>query len=353
MEEPKQLRHETKISCAVHQNDLRHLQVEMLQRYRIPGVLPIGVEEEDDHVFLSYDVSGMVTLAVYLKGRMVNSSEAVRLFREILLTLEEAKAYYLEPGDFALTIEQVYINAESGHVLLMPYPVTGSEADQWFSLIQCLLTDYLWIEPAFPWAHLMDGLRQSDREIKECLSVVRSLEMVVMDGTIQGSGARACLVNGEETEKDPGKTVSLTTLPSRVKLWVQQYVKSRKGRDSKKSDRQTLDQTANKSLAEAESTQLLMHEERFLELTNGQTVPLEQEELFIGRQENLVQVCLEDAAVGRVHCVCKRMGENWFLIDLHSTNGTQINDQPVSAGVSIALTSGDRIRIGNTTIIYR
>lgn len=359
MEEHKQVNYKSKISRAVQIEDLRQHQVEMIQRYRIPGVLEVTVEKEGHVTYLSYDVSGMVTLEVYLKDRMVSTSEAIRMLREVLLTLEEAKAYYLEPEDFMLTSGQVYVTEQNGRVALMPYPVRSGETGQWFLFIQRLITEHMWVEPDFPWAELMDGLRQSDRKIKECLTTVRSLEMGVINQFGQVNGQIAGQLNGgRESEATAGGYTTVSYI-ARAKRLLQKImsVKDRLSEGDRNgkaiAHRGQAQSDGQKPLKETDETQLLIQEESCLELADGRTVPLRSNEMFIGRQEELVQILLDDVAVGRVHCVCKRMGDKWFIVDLHSTNGTQVNGQTLQAGVSMALTSGDHIRIGNVLMTYR
>ena len=63
----------------------------------------------------------------------------------------------------------------------------------------------------------------------------------------------------------------------------------------------------------------------------------------IGRGgDNLVVVA--DPVVSARHAAITSRGDRWFVEDLGSTNGTQVNDQWVSAPVPVAV--GDEIQIG-------
>ena len=68
----------------------------------------------------------------------------------------------------------------------------------------------------------------------------------------------------------------------------------------------------------------------------------------IGREAgNLIQ--LEDNEVSRRHAEIRRVGDGFVVGDLKSSNGTFLNDERVERS---PLSSGDRIRIGRTVLVY-
>lgn len=85
-----------------------------------------------------------------------------------------------------------------------------------------------------------------------------------------------------------------------------------------------------------------------LVLPNGARIELTGEPIVIGRMPEC-DVVLSDSNVSRRHAELRRNGDNTFITDLGSTNGTKVN------GVSVheqMLTSGDQITVGSTTIIF-
>lgn len=75
-------------------------------------------------------------------------------------------------------------------------------------------------------------------------------------------------------------------------------------------------------------------------LTNG------KDAVLIGRNE--VDLSLSDTAVSRYHCRLKKAGEQWYIRDLDSRHGTQVNGKPIEG--RFILNDGDRIGIGKTLI---
>ncbi|MCG3149728.1 MAG: hypothetical protein PCFJNLEI_03193 [Verrucomicrobiae bacterium] len=73
---------------------------------------------------------------------------------------------------------------------------------------------------------------------------------------------------------------------------------------------------------------------------------------MIGRSKE-ANVVLFSRKVSRVHCVISIQGDGPFtLADLHSTNGTRINDQLIDGKV-VTLQPYDRIAIGEAQFVFK
>ena len=62
------------------------------------------------------------------------------------------------------------------------------------------------------------------------------------------------------------------------------------------------------------------------------------------------EIEIEDPGASRRHAEIRRQGEEYVVVDLGSTNGTLLNDAPVSEAT---LEDGDRITIGRTVLEFR
>ncbi|WP_286308014.1 FHA domain-containing protein [Agromyces mangrovi Wang et al. 2018] len=69
----------------------------------------------------------------------------------------------------------------------------------------------------------------------------------------------------------------------------------------------------------------------------------------IGRKGDL-ELVLDDAGVSRVHARVERTGDAVRLTDLGSTNGTTVNDRPVTSAQP--LVDGDRVGIGSVELAF-
>ena len=63
---------------------------------------------------------------------------------------------------------------------------------------------------------------------------------------------------------------------------------------------------------------------------NGRHVDVTKERFILGRSKTQADLVLEDPNVSRQHAAIERVGNDWFLADLGSTNGCYIDGQRVS-----------------------
>ena len=84
--------------------------------------------------------------------------------------------------------------------------------------------------------------------------------------------------------------------------------------------------------------------------SKGMTVSLAEAPLLIGRG-NDAAIRLDDDYVSTRHARIARSGEQWYVEDLGSTNGTYIGTSRITQATAISL--GTQIRIGKTIMELR
>ena len=72
--------------------------------------------------------------------------------------------------------------------------------------------------------------------------------------------------------------------------------------------------------------------------------------ITIGR-ENDNDVVVDSKLASRHHAVIQKIKQAFFIKDENSTNGTFINDIRVPAGKYVKLNRGDKITIGNVSLV--
>ena len=83
---------------------------------------------------------------------------------------------------------------------------------------------------------------------------------------------------------------------------------------------------------------------------DGRIVPLSSDRVVIGRSREC-DIRVDDGNVSRRHVELVREGpSDWVLVDLGSTNGTEVNGRKVQRRT--ALDDGDRITIGSTELVF-
>jgi hypothetical protein len=83
-------------------------------------------------------------------------------------------------------------------------------------------------------------------------------------------------------------------------------------------------------------------------LWDGRDVSLDQGVTVIGRSSGC-DIVVDDPNVSRRHAEIRRLGEGYSLVDLGSTNGTEVNGQRVG---ETSLMNGDVIGVGTTRLTF-
>jgi hypothetical protein len=83
---------------------------------------------------------------------------------------------------------------------------------------------------------------------------------------------------------------------------------------------------------------------------DGRVVPLSSDRVVIGRSREC-DVRVDDGNVSRRHAELNRDDdERWSVVDLGSTNGTEVNGSRITSRTPLA--NGDRIAIGGTELVF-
>ena len=74
---------------------------------------------------------------------------------------------------------------------------------------------------------------------------------------------------------------------------------------------------------------------------------------LLGKQEDLVDYVLREETVSRLHVRIDRAGEEYFLTDLNSTNGTTVNGRKLETNETVKLSIGDQVGIARLSFYFR
>ncbi len=80
----------------------------------------------------------------------------------------------------------------------------------------------------------------------------------------------------------------------------------------------------------------------------GSTFLIDQETTTAGRDPGSA-VFLDDITVSRKHAIVERRGDEWFVKDTGSLNGTYVNGEQVD---ETKLTTGDEVQIGKFKLTF-
>ena len=83
----------------------------------------------------------------------------------------------------------------------------------------------------------------------------------------------------------------------------------------------------------------------------GQSKNLSNKAISIGRDKSN-QLIIADTKVSRYHAIVSFENDEAYIKDTDSSNGTFINGKQIERGRKIKLNNGDKIKVGNTVIVF-
>lgn len=114
----------------IQSSELNHVQLGMIRSSRIPHFLKLHMKEVDYKVTLEYDITGKKMLSQTLKSERMTLTEYFGLLLQIVTALEDSKLYMLQPENYILHEDYLFIEGSLhlGTLYLTYVPVAAIEA---------------------------------------------------------------------------------------------------------------------------------------------------------------------------------------------------------------------------------
>ena len=94
-------------------------------------------------------------------------------------------------------------------------------------------------------------------------------------------------------------------------------------------------------------------EKPYLKEKDGEEViEINKNSILIGRMENFVDFVINSSAIGKIHAEILQEGEDYFVMDCNSRNGTFINDNRIVPNTKNKIDSNDLLRFANKEFIF-
>jgi hypothetical protein len=97
-------------------------------------------------------------------------------------------------------------------------------------------------------------------------------------------------------------------------------------------------------------------------LASGAVIPLApQPQLLVGRKDEISGIYPDvdttphggdEGGVSRRHARLIHEGDEWYVMDLDSTNGTYLNDTEIAANVRVPIEDGDTLALGEVYLVF-
>lgn len=337
----------------------QHYEYQMMLEHNIEGLLPFSMQQTNDQIRFSYEITSRQPLSRLLAGMQVKAGEIRKLVAGISRVLGNVEKYLLSENSMLLNPDYLYVDTESFRVWICLVPGLGQDfAENFSKLLEYLLSkvDHQDKESVV----LAYGLYQETK--KPGYGMENILKLLYQQQEIPKAEAKPELHPKQLYHPLPPSSPSPVRPPSKEFL---KKVKTVLGKRKRLPDPVQSGQVPWEAMFEEESeplaaraaaggqdTQLLadFSEKEKIQwlraLDEGEPdIPISYYPFIIGKQQNIVDYYLDRETVSRLHLRIDRDNIQYRITDLNSTNGTMVGGKMLENNETAELQPGDVVCI--------
>ena len=350
--------------------DDKRYQYCILTRGGIKGLLPCSLRYINGQAYLYYDITSRQNVAQWCAKQMIDRQWILDFFWSLNQTRLELGRFLLDSKNIMLYPEQIFqdIGNRNFFFLYLPYNQDESGVNR---LLEFLL----------------EHMDYEDEKLVECIYSMYEQYEKLGDTYLQnkifedanclnedGAGEEAVCTKEEGIESAPEDLNISTTegiagerVSPRKSIWDLLNGRKKKAEEQRIRYMEDMKEVMEGAAVaedpvydEYSGSTIYMEQPVINQVVHKLYTPdgrvaawLEGDSLIVGKHREEVNLVLEDESVSRVHARIYKEGNNVFLEDLNSTNGTFKNGLRLQPYEKRHLEEDDEIRIGNLLFVYR
>lgn len=113
----------------------------MLQRNRIPSLLPMTAERIDEQTSYAFEITSLQSLSVYCRSRKIGRDDLTNILGSVLYALQSLEDFLLDAGHLVLRPDSIYLNWETQALFFAYVPgFAGRIRESMQALLEYILT---------------------------------------------------------------------------------------------------------------------------------------------------------------------------------------------------------------------
>jgi len=368
----------------------------MLSGNRIPGLLAFQEKWLDGVPLFYYDITSKQPLNRLIERRKMTGAEIHTLVSDLILVLRQMERFLLDEQRICLKSEYVYIDPETGHGCFCLIPGYQSDFTRaFFDFAQYILEN----------VNHSDGeavvlafsiFRESQKENFGVDDIERCLGREQKKDERKEAPKQEAEITIEQDERVevPEKRnyffiaiiagmilfgillllrrkwviLAIEMLLAAVGIVGYYFLKGADGKELETSDAYEFgdfiwefdEELKNESTApmndhterepedDMQTVLLISQNElrkkrKLVSLTDNKEISVDYFPFLIGKSKGMVDACLSEPGVSRLHAKIEQEGAEYFITDLNSTNGTRINGSLLEANEKKQIRIGDEL----------
>jgi len=288
-------------------------QVGMLLHNQIPGLLECRMNMLDEKVDFYYDITSKQNLRLVLEKKRITGEELLGLLEGLQRAAQVCREYLLDADRILLNPDYIYLDPDIWDLSFCYVPFCSQDLQE--ELLN--LAEYL-----------LERLERQDQK-----AVTLGYEFYRMAGEANASLEQVLNHWRKEEKQQQGKQEDV----------------------SKEYAPTALPEVPRSVQTMGTETVCLKKEEEGLvlrsESAQGCDFKIKGESFLIGKKKDAVDGLIKNRGISRIHARISKEGENYYVTDLNSTNGTFLNGGRLDIHEKARIRAGDRV--GFADVNYR
>lgn len=329
----------------------------MLLHNDLKSLLVLEIMSSDEKKQYWYDITGRESLRTYLDYEKFSFDEIETLFQYLIYAMEETEEYLLDPGHILLSVDGIFFDRNTKTPSFAYFPFEEKTFQESLrSFIEELLRsmnheDALFVSTMY---EIYEMILKETYSIEEILKAIRSKKP-----------SEPCKITPPQVQNKESFTENFVDdyeyddfdleVPKPKSFLTRKRKKKEKNqifRHSKKEEVVMYMQPDEK----IQSSETVLLTGSFV--NNGEKLvysgnhnhsdySIDDNTILIGSAEEQNNLVIKSASVSKRHARLTRSGNNIFLEDLNSTNGTYVNGDPLSYQEKRLLKKNDKIHFAD------
>lgn len=350
-------------------NDFR---LNMLLKNRIKGFLPIYIGCVDGKVEISYLIESKQSLKQLLERKKLNCNEIINVIKGIINAMDLAGQYLLKVDDIILETELIFSDYNFDEVWFCYYPNSKNNFyEEIKRLSQQLLivtehSDMKAIEVMYKFFEVCNSNDISINELEKCIVCTKENYNYYSYNNIYNDykESKVC-ETGDDIYDVQDRKGKLNLIIDKIQeIFNKNKVKRNtkiQGNCVNEEENFTDEVLAYNQGSEEEynneticvSDIIKSSNRKLLSLTDKNDIDITGYPFIIGKLNARADYIFDDKLISRLHLKIHRDGEEFYIEDMNSKNGSFLNDVQLTPYEIKKLEIGDKITIAKYDYIFR
>lgn len=367
-------------------NDYR---ITMVMNCNIKNLLNMDVEYIDEVVEFIYDISNLKNIGGFYERKKMKYSDLLTLFKSIINVVEDGESYLLRIEDILFDMEYVYVDERNEKVLFCYCPqadIDGDFNNNFRRFVQeiVLSTDHTDGKAAELIYGILEICNREDFLMKDIRDYMNKMEGAYPKRTVRQINYETIRNESRENEKNKEHPIIAEENEDSYKsIFENDNIKIGKGKKKRivevvkeafgiKEAENENKEHKDKVIASKNKRQEMKHphetDERddmtmllsqkeyrdvLVDVRKKENIELDFFPCVIGKDGERVDKIIREQSVSRVHLKVYNQGDDYYVEDQNSTNGTFINDEMLDPFQKYVINNGDTLTIADHEYIFK